>query len=524
MKKEILPLREVSNFSSFFLDYLEGKEKLSDFYNKKISIENLLKQSEEKSFSQEKRELLHRQLTEQYASTKIHPSAKKNLDLLKDSNTFTITTGHQLNIFTGPLYFIYKIVSTINACKELTEKYPDKNFIPIYWAATEDHDFEEINHFHLFNKKYEWSSEEKGAVGRFSTDGLEKLIEELPEKSEPFQIAYSKKTLSEAAREYINELFGAEGLVMIDGDDKYLKAEFAPVIKDEITQHKTSKIVTETNEKIHKLNYKTQVNPREINLFFLKDGLRERIVKEGDTFRILNTEFVFSKTEILSLVDTNPEYFSPNVILRPLYQESVLPNLAYIGGPSELVYWLQLKPAFDYHKLEFPILMPRNFALILDETQQRKIKKLNLEARDFFLNEKELKSLYIERLEKENKIDFSEEVQNTEQLFSSLIKKIEKVDKSLIARAASEKVKTLQAISTLEKKLNKAYEQKNEAEIKQIINVKNKLFPNNGLQERQDNFLNFYFNYPLIIKSLLANLEPYNPDFNLVFLDEKERS
>ena len=524
MKTEFLALREANNFSPIFFDYLDQKEKVREFYNKTISLENLSRQSDENSFSAEKREVLHSALVDQYQQ--VHKSDKlaENLALLRLDNTFTVTTGHQLNIFTGPLYFVYKIVSTINLCKELSLAYPEKNFVPIYWAATEDHDFAEINHFHLFNKTYEWKTEQSGAVGRFSTEGLVELImNELPEKSETFLNAYKQGVLSDAVREYINDLFGSEGLLMLDADTKLLKAQFSDIIKDELVNNSSEREVNLTNEKFKNLNYKPQVKPREINLFYLKENLRERIVKENNRYKVLNTELEFTESEMLKLVDTNPEFFSPNVILRPLYQETVLPNLAYVGGPSELVYWLQLKSTFDYHNLIFPILIPRNFALVVDESNQKKATKLGFDIKDLFLSEKEIKTSFIDKNEK-NEFDLSGEVKDLELIFENIKLKSERIDRSLVARVEAESKKAKQSILNLEKKISKSLEQKNETGINQVLNLKNKLFPENGLQERRDNLLNFYFNYPNLIDALIQHLKPLDFNFNILFLDEKERS
>src|SRR5699024_1121789 len=149
---------------------------------------------------------------EQYKGLPIKAPVQENIESLKQANTFTVTTGHQLNIFTGPLYFIYKIITVINTSKVLAKEYPDCRFVPVYWMASEDHDFEEINHFNLFGKTYRWETSQKGPVGRFSTESIQAVLDDLPEKVPLFENAYQEgKTLAAATRHYVHELFGAEG-------------------------------------------------------------------------------------------------------------------------------------------------------------------------------------------------------------------------------------------------------------------------------------------------------------------------
>ena len=261
-------------------------------------------------------------LKEQYGGLDISQSVSNSINSLSNSKTFTVTTGHQLNIFTGPLYFIYKIVTVINACKTLKQAYPDYNFVPVYWMACEDHDFEEINHFFFEGNKLEWETDQKGAVGRFDPSKLKNIAERLPSGAEFFKDAYSQGTLGDAARTYVNHLFGEEGLVVVDGDNPELKALFSHVIEDDLFIHSAADKVSNTSSALESLGYKTQVYAREVNFFYLEDGVRERIEKTEDGFVVLDTDIRLSNDEMRKLIQEHPERFSPNVILRPLYQEN----------------------------------------------------------------------------------------------------------------------------------------------------------------------------------------------------------
>lgn len=371
-------------FSKLMQDYLDQKPELKALYNHFPTLENFEKQINEKqaNFDNGNRIPLVETLKKQYQNIEISDSTKQNIELLSLPNTFTITTGHQLNLFSGPLYFLYKIISTINLTKELKLKYPANNFVPIYWMATEDHDFEEINYFNFKGKKFRWNKESSGPVGRLSTKGLDEFFEiyslELGSSTNAnvlknlFNDAYLKHdNLADATRYLANNLFANYGLVILDADDANLKRAFIPFIKEELEHQTSFKTVQKTIEQLS--DYIIQVNPREINLFYIEDNLRERIIFENDKYYVNNTKISFTKDEILKLLESNPEKFSPNVIMRPLYQEIILPNLCYIGGGGEIAYWLELKSFFDAINITFPILLVRNSVLLNTEKQAKKL-------------------------------------------------------------------------------------------------------------------------------------------------------
>lgn len=386
---DCIAYQKTNYFSQLINDYLDQKESLQGFYEQFPSLENFQKQVESKqnNYSAETRKILVESLNKQYKNTQISAKSQENLAFLEKENTFTITTGHQLNLFTGPLYFLYKIISVINLTEELSEKYPLQHFVPVYWMATEDHDFEEINFFNFEHHKIQWQREASGAVGDLDTKGLEEVYEKFQtilndsDHSKHLQSLFQKAYLehdhlTEATRFLANELFGEYGLIILDGNDTALKKEFIPYVKNEILHQNSSDEVGKTSKKLNELGYKIQVNPREINLFYLKDNLRERIVKDEEYYIVHETDIRFTEEEILQDLENYPKRFSPNVIMRPLYQEVILPNLCYIGGGGELAYWFQLKSYFQKENVTFPILLLRNSALLMTEKQSEKAKKI----------------------------------------------------------------------------------------------------------------------------------------------------
>lgn len=515
MQLNKISLADTKSFSPFFLDYIQQKETLKSFYNRFPLPGNFKDQITEKtnSFSNEHRKNLVAVLQKQYANTLVMDVVQQNITSLNDNKTFTITTGHQLNIFTGPLYFIYKIITVINACKELTSKYPGYKFVPVYWMASEDHDYDEIKYFRLYGKKYIWNTEQKGGVGRFSTKDIQPLLNEVPGEIKIFREAYTKgKTLSDAVRHYVNSLFGSEGLVVIDADDATLKASFSKVMKQDIFDHTVKPIVDKTNSSLEKSGYKTQVFCRDINFFYLDDQLRSRIEKAGDRFTVVDTDLSFSKDELQKVIETTPEKISPNVILRPLYQEVILPNLAYVGGPAEVIYWLQLKGVFDHFKVPFPILMPRNFGMIMEHTVTRKFEKTGLELKDFFEDKNFLFNHWVLKHSSRN-LTVGEERNKVLMLFEELKKRSGTVDNTLVAFVAAEGKRALNSLEKIERKLLRAEKRLHADKLSQIESIKNDLFPNGNLQERTDNFLNFYQQDEQFLAKLLKNFDPFDFQF-----------
>jgi bacillithiol biosynthesis cysteine-adding enzyme BshC len=513
-----IPFEETRTFSPFFLDYINQKETLQPFYNRFPVLKNFKGQLADKaaSFPQANREVLVSTLQRQYQKLTLTEVVKSNITSLSDKKTFTITTGHQLNIFTGPLYFIYKIVTVINTCKELKKEYPDHNFVPVYWMASEDHDYDEIKYFKLYGKKYVWETDQKGAVGRFNTKGFDALLKDLPGDLKIFREAYLKhQTLSDAVRYYVNELFGKDGVVVVDADDHNLKSLFKNVMHEDIIHCNTLKLVNTTNEALEKLSHKVQVFCRDINFFYVDKNLRSRIEKEGDRYKIIDTTLSFDEKEITGLIEKEPEKFSPNVILRPLYQEVILPNLAYVGGPAEVVYWLQLKNVFDHFKIPFPILMPRNFAMVIDHQSNRKFEKTGLALTNLFEEKNYLFNHWILRNSKHNLTVGSERTAINE-IFSSLTSRASEIDKTLAPFVGAEGKRALNSLEKIERKLLRAEKRFQADKLRQIESVKDALFPNGSLQERTDNFLNFYQQDTEFVIKLKENFDPFDFKFNVL--------
>ncbi|MBT8298282.1 MAG: bacillithiol biosynthesis cysteine-adding enzyme BshC [Maribacter sp.] len=531
MDIDCLPFKQTGYFSDLICDYIDNKESLTPFFNRFPKIENFKDQIEEKSanYPDKNRSILYDALQAQYKGVAISKKTKDSLRQLKEPITFTVVTGHQLNLFTGPLYFLYKIISTINLTVQLKKTYPKFNFVPVYWMATEDHDFDEINYFNFNAKKIQWNREASGGVGRLSTDGLDKISQVFANElgdgknakrlNDLFEKAYVEHdNLTGATRFLANELFGELGLIIIDGDDSKLKKLLAPYAKKDILENTTFEKVSGTVSKLLELpeGYTIQVNPREINYFYLKQNLRERILYKNGKFHVNDTEISFSKEEMLEELEKHPERFSPNVITRPLYQEIVLPNLCYIGGGGELAYWLELKSSFKAMNIVFPILLPRNSALVVTKKQQKKLERMNLSVADLFLKQNHLINKKIRQISN-IEIDFSPQKRLLSEQFTGMYEIAAQTDQSFLGAVKAQEVKQLKGLENLEKRLLKAQKRKLTNHVERMTHIQNELFPGQSLQERNLNFSTFYLEYgEALIPMLLKDLHPLKMVFSIL--------
>ena len=501
MKCENIPFKDIPLHSQLVLDYLAEKESVSQYISGFPSKEGLIKQAKERKFDSKSRALLHNTLLNQYDGLDVHPHVLQNIKAVLDNKTKTITTGHQLCLNTGPLYFIYKIASTIALCKELNNS-SDQNFVPVFWMATEDHDFEEIRSFEVFRKSFSINAESLGAVGPMSTNIVKNLFDDLSDEFnlnekakdwlEMAEMAYKESDLASATRHLVNSLFGKYGLVVIDANDADLKRSFSNVISLELFENKSFKNVSVQSTELKDQGYKAQVNPREINLFYMKEGLRERIVQEKSDFVVLNTDLRFSEESIKEELNKHPERFSPNVVLRPMYQEFVLPNVAMIGGGGEIAYWMQLRSAFKEHGIDFPLLILRDSALYIRKKSTQILEQNNLEISDLFKATDVLSSdLVID----DQSIDFESYTSELDDFINKLRENMESVSKPLAQNTEIMGKEWIKGLTRLEKKVVKELKSANEVKINKVLRVKEEVLPVGIFQERKINILQILLSF-----------------------------
>jgi bacillithiol synthase len=492
-----ISFRESGKFSSLFLDYTEGHSAVKDLFRFAPDPDGYGMAVSEFHYEETKRKLVADLVRRQYGSCEV---PKELIDKFSLPGTATVTTGHQLCIFTGPLYFIYKILSTIRLAGEI-EKQTGKPVVPVYWMASEDHDFAEIASVHLYGKTLTWKNPVKGPVGRFGVVSMQDMLrevvtltgigEEADRLNKIFAEAYDPTLqLADAMRLLVHKLFAGKILV-VDPDEKELKRLFLPHMREDLYEHTAFKEVNATIALLKSRGYEAQVNPREINLFYLGVNFRERIVFENETWSVVSTDIAFTRDELEKELEDHPERFSPNVVLRPLYQQVVLPNLAYVGGPGELAYWLEYKNFFEKSGVPFPLLQPRHSVLLIDQNTAERIKKLGLKAADFFQPEDALVKQFIERQAGEE-ISLESEKQALRELFVNVVAKAKALDPTLEKSAEAEMQKITNGLDNLQSKMLRAKKQREESSVNQIRRIYAKLFPEGELQERFENFIPHY--------------------------------
>lgn len=503
-------------FSKIVTDYLKQSEVLRSFYAHPPTMEGVRKAIEARQGFATPRTVLVKSLEEQYASVDMDEQVKANIQSLLSPNTFTVVTAHQPNIFTGPLYFIYKILHTIQLAKALAEQMPESHFVPVYYMGSEDADLDELGQISLDGNKHSWSTKQTGAVGRMKVDkelikilhAIEGQTGVLPhgkELAELFRAAYTEgRTIQEATLHLVNNLFGRFGLVVLIPDQASLKATFASVIQKELSEGFSHQIVSDTIQALAAQQYKVQAGGREINLFYLINDRRERIEKNGDVFTVPALGLQFSQDEIFAELQSYPERFSPNVILRGAFQETILPNIAFIGGGGELAYWLELKNVFEAIEVPYPVLVLRNSFLIMSTDQEKRMQQLNVSHTALFNKAQVL----LDQLVKERsnaQLSLEKETAQLEALYKQMEQLAASIDTTLAPHVESLQTKASKRLVELQKKMLRAEKRKFETEERQISTLKSHLFPHDSLQERIDNIAVWYAKYGTAWIDMLAN-------------------
>jgi bacillithiol synthase len=500
-----IPYQATGFFNKLVIDYINQSEKLRPFYSFAPTADGIKNAIAQRKKYPTSRKVLAAVLKKQYAAVETSEKVKLNIDNLLLDNTFTITTAHQPNIFTGHLYFVYKILHAVKLAEQFKNELPENNFVPVYYMGSEDADLDELGHVFINGQKYEWQTKQTGAVGRMKVDdALIKLIEGIAGQLlvYPFgaviidvmKACYTKGvTVEQATFKLVNQLFAAYGLLVVLPDDGNLKKLFIPVVEKELNEAFSHAQVAATVAVFPK-EYKVQASGRALNLFYLKDNRRDRIEAAGEKFKVHETAVEFTKEEIIQELHNYPERFSANVILRPVFQEMILPNIAFIGGGGEIAYWLELKKVFDAVDVPYPVLVMRNSFMVVENEYSVKANKLGIAFNDLFKSEQDLMNALVKR---DSTLQLS--LQNEKQLIAGNYEKLKiaaaAADSTLAKHTAALQTKALQKIDVLEKKMLKAEKKKFDAQQRQLNKLKTTLFPNNNLQERIENIMPLYAKY-----------------------------
>jgi len=534
-----IPYRATGLFSPLVNDYMEGKGTAQSFVNYTPNIEGVKKAIEQRKKQPTNRKVLVEVLRKQY--DQLANSAKKNnasaleavqanISLLEKENTFVVTTAHQPNLFTGPLYFFYKIIQAIQMAAEFKKQFPENNFVPVYYMGSEDADLEEVGSFNMGGVSHQWKTKQTGAIGRMKVDdALLQLLQNVegywsvkPAGKEALAIlkeAYSKgNTIIEATLHLVHAYFGKYGLIVLQPDEAVLKSLFTKVMEKELTSQFSHKAIQPTLKKLA-TEYHVQSEGRAINLFYLKDDLRARIELKDNQYIIVDTKISFTEAEILKELKAFPERFSPNVILRGVYQETILPGVVFIGGGGELAYWMELKKVFEEAGVHYPVLQLRNSFLFIKEKQRQQWNSLEFDRAELFKSTLDLEMTFVKKQAKEN-LALTEHIASLNKLYQSIQEDVIKIDTSLGGHAMNLSVQAQKKLELLEKKMVRAEKRKQHTSINRIHTIKAELFPNNSLQERVENFVEWVGTYDWAwVEAIMDNATKMQSGFSIIAIE-----
>ena len=519
-------------FSNLVSDYLEANQKLTPFYTHTPDIDGVKAAIAARDSFNTPRIALVNALNKQYETVKASDLVTANIQSLANSKTYTVTTAHQPNLFTGPLYFIYKIAHTIALSRSLNKQMPEANFVPVYYMGSEDADLDELGFVNIGGQKLVWQTKQTGAVGRMLVDvellSLIKLIEGQIGVSvhgvawvnllkQSFTIG---KTIAQATFEIVHHLFGAYGLVVVQPDSPELKCLFTSVIEKELTTGFSNNAVQQTIKNLS-VHYKVQAAGRAINLFYLQGNKRERIVQTDAGYEVTALGLSFTKDQILADVQNNPANYSPNVILRGVFQETILPNVAFIGGGGELAYWLELKQVFADAAVPFPVLLLRNSFLLVPAKQALQLQKMHINTVNLF---KGRPQVIIDSFVKANSVhhlQINTQMAAIEAQYALIKEQAAAIDASLVDHIEALSHKQAQKLLQVQKKMLRAEKRKYEAEQQQITKIMEQLFPGGSLQERTENIADWYKIYGThFVSAIVENSDDFSKGFTLLYLND----
>ncbi|WP_331446257.1 bacillithiol biosynthesis cysteine-adding enzyme BshC [Natranaerobius thermophilus] len=395
--------------SQVYLDYLYNFDPLKDFFElspwQESSFEKQAKKLQEREAN---RRTFRNQLTlglhNYHKKFTDNPKVYNTIELLNDPETMTVVTGQQPGIMTGPLFAIYKIITAIKLSKKLSKNL-DANVIPIFWICSDDHDFQEVNWLKTVDHKgeqllYEIHDDKEGfSIGdrdikHKSQDLLDKLAQQLQDSPyyDKWMTLFSKtleqsKTLADWTAAIILELFGNEGVLVIDPMKPVFRQLSKPIFSKalDLGEGLHNSIDSQT-EKLNNRGYSGQVDLRvnHSGLFYYYQGIRSPLTVEGDQFLLANLGIEKSKEDLVRELESDPAKFSPNVTLRPVLQDFLLPSLAYVAGPGEISYFAQLKQIYEQFEIGMPVIYPRESYLLLESDVKSILEKYQIGPENIF--------------------------------------------------------------------------------------------------------------------------------------------
>ena len=527
-----VPLAALSAFPDLFETYCTDFDAVRDFYAGDFRDPAARQEAADRAAAHPRdRDTLADVLLEHHEAWGcLTEEAKSNIEALRAEDTVAVVTGQQVGLFGGPLYTVYKTITALKLADQLAEE-TGRTVVPVFWVEGEDHDFAEIDHTWLLHRnepvqvQYAGHAPPEdgniGAVGRLRlTEQIEDVLDEVddilppsdfkPAVMEALRTAYAPGTrIEDAFVQFVHALFPDSGLVYLNPDDARLKRLVQPLFRQEIEEHdEPHRRVEEASEPLRE-RFHAQVRTRPTNLFLLDDTGRHPIdAEDGGTFRLRGTDRTFTQAELLQRLDDAPEQFSPNVVLRPLTQDALVPTAAYVAGPGEVSYFAQYKGVYEWAGIPMPLIYPRASVSLVESKVQKVLDKFELPVDAFSGDAEQLFQRVVMGLTDVD-IDevFADATRHVHEAINTIKPAVEEIDRTLIGSAEAARAALQNEMEDLKSRVIRA-EKRNHDEIRaQLQKAHVNLFPQGGLQERLISAVYFLNKYSLdLIDQLRAQL------------------
>ncbi|MHC1736924.1 MAG: bacillithiol biosynthesis cysteine-adding enzyme BshC [Ignavibacteriaceae bacterium] len=516
--------------SKLFLDFLYNFNNVKPFYTHNFREKELFPVvfNQNRKIDSIRREKIYDILKNQYQDTNTSKKTQTNIELLKNPNTLAVVTGQQLGLFGGPLYTLYKTITVIKLCNSLSEEFDSYNFVPVFWMESEDHDLEEITSLTLpdeaGNPKQinyldpQSASENRQSVGDLQLGGeIEAFLKTYRESMRTtdfseFQFsilseAYkSDSNYLQAFRKLMISLFDSYGVILFNPNDKDAKEMLKPLFLQEINDfRKHTEALVNVSATLDD-HYHAQVKVKPVNLFMQYDGGRYLIEPVEEGFRLKNKRVKFTKEELLGKIDSTPELFSPNVLMRPVCQDYLFPTAFYVGGPGEIAYFAQALTLYDFFKVNKPVLYPRASVTLVERSINSLLTKYNLKFTELLLSKDKLTEKIINTLTGSG-IDetFNDSKEKIDKILEKIRSDFVEIDPQLADMSAKYKQKIFSYLDEYKAKAAEAQKRKYDVVIKQSQKALNNLYPDSVLQERAFNYFYFANKYGADLLSIIYN-------------------
>ncbi|MDD5362855.1 MAG: bacillithiol biosynthesis cysteine-adding enzyme BshC [Ignavibacteria bacterium] len=530
-----IPYTSLPGYSDLYIDYVNHFDKVAGFYEFPYDNEGIFNSITSKKEIYNNGNVSRIEIAELLKTqNKFFNSGEStflNIEFLKEPDTFAVVTGQQIGVLTGNLYTIIKALNAVELSKHLSMKYPEFKFVPVFWLEADDHDFQEINNINVLDKEnkpvnlsYLQKGQEKERyltptgrivideyINTFTQNIKDTLIQTEFTEQLMYMIDRSYKEgidLVTAFSRFFNYILGDTGLIFCNPTDKEMKKLLVPVFEKELnTFPETCELVVNASAELEQ-KYEPQVKPRSINLFYTYNDNRHLIEIKEEKFSLKNTRQKFEKDELFNLLLTNPENFSPNVILRPVCQDYLLPTAVYIGGPSEVAYFGQFRDVYNFYGMKMPAIYPRTSITILESRVENFLEKFGISFEELFDETLLSKKL----LGKINEVNVDEIFSNFSDELNALIYtyglELEKIDKNHTQGLKTRYDKFIENIGYLKPKFVESQLKQNDSTGKKLKTVIDGVYPDEVLQERFYNIIYFLNKYGFdFIKELSNTIE-----------------